>query len=182
MNNGTQSWPLMAKEIAGMVGKHRTSVVRRANKERWPFISLRTRGGVAKGFPLRSLPIDLQTTINEAMGLDAKLSGNQSVDAPKRAHDRLDHAGAGVSEQLLREHDDRGPAARHQGAAVPAGAGVSGAAARPAGADAEAEELAARADGVKGQLDGLTIRDALLVLVHVAGQLCDEPEGRHAER
>ena len=182
MNNGTQSWPLMAKEIAGMIGKHRTSIVRRARKEGWPFTTFYTRGGAAKGFPLRSLPIDLQTTINEAMGLDAELSGNQSVDAPKRAHDRLDHAGAGVSEQLQREHDDRGPAARHPGAAVPAGAGVSGAAARFAGADADAEELAARADGVKGQLDGLTFRHALMVLGHVAGQLCDELEGRHAQR
>jgi hypothetical protein len=176
MNNGrAMGWPMTAKEIAGMVGKHRTSIVRRANKERWPFISLRTRGGVAKGFPLRSLPIDLQTTINEAMGLDAELSGNQSVDAPKRAHDRLDHAGVGVSEQLLREHDDRGPAARHPGAAVPAGAGVSGAAARPAGADAEAEELAARSERVWQQLQGLTIRQALLVLAR-----CFEKAADHA--
>ena len=179
MNNGrAMGWPMTAKEIAGMVGKHRTSIVRRANKERWPFISLRTRGGVAKGFPLRSLPIDLQTTISEAMGLDAELSGNQGVDAPKRAHDQLDHAGAGVSQQLQREHDDRGPAACHPGAAVPAGAGVPGAAAGPAGADADA--IAAVAKEVRRQLEGLTIGDALIVLGLCAGRLASEWEGHHA--
>lgn len=178
MSNGSTSWPLMAKEIAGMVGKHRTSIVRRARKEGWPFTIFYTRGGAAKGFPLRSLPIDVQTTINEAMGLDAELSGNQGMDAPKRAHDQLDHAGAGVSKQLQREHDDRGPAARHPGAAVPVGAGVSGAAAGPAGADADA--IAAVAKEVRRQLEGLTIGDALIVLGLCAGRLASEREGHHA--
>ena len=180
MNNGrAMGWPMTAKEIAGMVGKHRTSIVRRANKERWPFISLRTRGGVAKGFPLRSLPIDLQTTISEAMGLDAELSGNQGVDAPKRAHDQLDHAGAGVSQQLQREHDDRGPAACHPGAAVPAGAGVPGAAPGPAGTDA-ATDLEAVAFQVRQQLAGLTLKDAVLALALCTRDLFNEVEARHA--
>lgn len=178
MNIGSTGWPMMAKEIAGMVGKHRTSILRRARKEQWPFTTLHTRGGTAKGYFFRSLPVDVQTNISEAMGLDAELSGNQGVDAPKRAHDQLDHAGAGVPQQLQREHDDRGPAACHPGAAVPAGAGVSGAAPGPAGTDADA--IAALAKEVRRQLEGLTIGDALIVLGLCAGRLASEREGHHA--
>lgn len=55
--------PLTLQEIANGLRVHRTSAVRRAQKESWPFVEIEANGGKTKVFPLDTLPIDVQLAI-----------------------------------------------------------------------------------------------------------------------
>lgn len=52
-----------AAEIATIIGKNRTTVLRRAQKEAWPFISKTGKGGKATRYHISALPADWQSAI-----------------------------------------------------------------------------------------------------------------------
>jgi putative transposase len=51
---------LAAAEIATIMGTHKTTIARRAEKESWPFIEERGRGGKIKKYLLHGLPEEIQ--------------------------------------------------------------------------------------------------------------------------
>lgn len=52
-----------AKEIAGIINVHRTTIVRRAKKENWTFVNENGKGGDIVKYPLPALPADVQERI-----------------------------------------------------------------------------------------------------------------------
>jgi len=59
-NNGAQ---VTAREIADVVGKHKTSIMRRANKEGWAIENNIVKGGMQHRYPLECLPPDIQKAL-----------------------------------------------------------------------------------------------------------------------
>lgn len=56
---------MKAREIAARLSVSRSTVVRRARKERWPYRVLRSRGGDCHDYELASLPEDVRTLLVE---------------------------------------------------------------------------------------------------------------------
>lgn len=66
---------LTMSELAGVLDLSRVAIVKRADKENWPFDEIPVRGGLQKSFPLRTLPLDIQRKVRIHFGeLPAELA------------------------------------------------------------------------------------------------------------
>ena len=71
-------------ELAQVLNLHRTSILRRSEKEKWPFIEETLRGGTRKCFPIKKLPTDIRRKILIASGmLPPELDGCVPLDFDK---------------------------------------------------------------------------------------------------
>ncbi len=57
-----------AKEIAGIMGQHKTTILRRVKKESWPGVNGNGKGGDHRKYPLAALPADVQLAIYNKEG------------------------------------------------------------------------------------------------------------------
>ncbi|MFZ4539286.1 integrase catalytic domain-containing protein [Propionivibrio sp.] len=72
-------------EIAEALGAHRTSVLRRAEKEAWPFIAIAGRGGNNRRYPLSTLPSSVAKTVVDFTAF------KNAITNPSAAHQAMSH-------------------------------------------------------------------------------------------
>ena len=63
------------EQIAQVMGKHRTTVLRQANKCGWPFREENVRGGLVKRYELAGLPAEVQIKLAQAFDLSPDTPG-----------------------------------------------------------------------------------------------------------
>lgn len=69
-------------EMAAALGQHKTSLVRRADKEAWPFKEVSVRGGRQRLYPLATLPKEIRTALQQAAIAKVLPAVAQEVAAP----------------------------------------------------------------------------------------------------
>jgi len=73
---------LTATMIAAVLKTHKTTIMRRAEKESWPFIESTGRGGKAKKFILFGLPTDIQLLYNKELQQPCHVETGESSPPP----------------------------------------------------------------------------------------------------
>ena len=77
---------LTAAEVATTMGTHKTTIMRRAEKESWTFIEERARGGKIKKYLLHGLPAEIQLLYNK--GIATSMPGEErELDSHLRGDD-----------------------------------------------------------------------------------------------
>ena len=73
---------LTAAEVASSIGVHRTSIMRRAEKESWPFEEQTNPGGKKRLYPVATLPADIRKTLQKTAIAAALPVIAQAISAP----------------------------------------------------------------------------------------------------
>ncbi len=95
-------------EISAVLSLHKTSVMRRSEKDAWPFEEESVRGGKKRFFPIASLPKDVQSAIQKHELARALTQAPVTLPAPAEVSPAVVQPAATLTDKQRAERDARG--------------------------------------------------------------------------